>query len=57
MKASSYLNKGKIGKGFVFIILFSCLKSDVNLIVLSTLGIIKVGAANWEQLIFLNTPI
>ena len=45
------------GKFFVFIVLFSCLQSEINLTVLFMLGIIKVGAAHWELLIFLNTPI
>ena len=46
-----------IGKGFLFILLFSSLKSEINLTVPFILGIIKVGTAHWELLIFYRTPI
>ena len=45
-----------IGNGFRLILLFNSLKSEMNLTVPSFLGIIKVGAAHSERLIFFNTP-
>ena len=47
----------KIGKGLLFILLFSSLKSEINLTVQIKLGFIKVGASHWGLLIFFNTPI
>ena len=38
-------------------LVFISLKSEINLTVPFFLGIIKVGAAHWELLIFFNTPI
>ena len=45
-----------IGNGLRLILLFHSLKSEMNLTVPFFLGIIKVGAAHSELLIFLNTP-
>ena len=47
LKSSNLSYKSKIlgiGKGFVFIVLFNSLKSEMNLTVPIILGIIKVGA-------------
>ena len=60
LKPSSFNNKScilGIGNGLRLIRLFSSLKSEINLTVPLILGIIWVGAAYWELLIFLNTPI
>ena len=46
-----------IGKGFVFIVVLSSLKSEINLTVPLFLGIIKVWAIHWLSSIFFNTPI
>ena len=46
-----------IRKGFFFILLFSPLKSEINLTVPFILGTVKVGDAHWELLIFFNTSI
>ena len=46
-----------MGKGFLLILLFSSLKSDMKRTVPFFLGIIKVGAAHSERLTHLRTPI
>ena len=43
-----------LGKGIVFIVLFSSLKSEINVTLPFVLGIIKVEVAHYELLIIFN---
>ena len=45
------------GKGSLSILLFSSLKSKIILTIPFILGIIKIGAADWELLISFNTLV
>lgn len=59
LKPSSLSNKScilGIGNGLRLIRLFSSRKSEINRTVPSFLGMINVGAAHSEWLIFLSTP-
>ena len=60
LKPSNFSSKScilGIGNGFLQILLFNSLKSDINLTVPFFLDIINVGAAHSLILIFLSTPI
>ena len=63
LKPSNFNDKScilGIGKGFLLILLFSSLKSEMKRTVPNFLGIIKVGAAHMElvlRLIVQNVPI
>ena len=46
-----------IGNGFLRILLFNSLKSEMNRTVMSVFGMMKVGAAHSDRLTFLRTPI
>ena len=44
-------------KTFILYFLLSSLKQEINLTIPLISDIINVGAAHWELLIFVNTPI